>query len=326
MSEIDYCPNCNKLANSYMKKCAYCEGKTIKLHAENAFGTHILVVSLIAFAFFFVFITIGLFDNKLIDIIIGAFLTSFFLFGPIYYLWNKQKPILEALRKRGYQLYLDNKDAYNNEEEIIDPETPPPPTEFPWSIRNFKNLQTALFVSVALIPIPFLIGFFVIKFSNPEDIVKTAMITSVFLMAALVIHMIYTSARRHYGLIQAMHLKPYEISSNLSKLKVRSDTHGDFDLDYDSEHGYRLWIDVNVKSNNTLSEHRVWARPRLISKFKQKQLHVSKSKYQPMGSMQMESIKSLKLIQIENLQFGTKLFAAIEDKAIYSETKDIVKV
>lgn len=326
MVEANYCPNCNKLANSYLNKCAYCEGKTIKLHTENAFGTHILVVSLIAFVFFFVFITIGVFGNKFIDIIIGAFLTSFFLFGPIYYLWNKQKPILEALRKRGYQLYLDNKEEYEDDIDIIDPETPPPPTEFPWSIRNVHRLRIAVFIFAVLVPVSFLsTGYLISWLSSTSGILSSVMITMGLMMIAMVIHIIYAPAKRYSDLFKALKLKPDEVELNISSLGVKSRIHGNFDMKYDSEEGYYVRVALDTELSGLIQEEKIWNQPNLMSKVRGKTVK-AKSKYLPMNPYQMESIKSLKYIRIEERHYGKVLLAVFDDKTFYSETKDIARV
>ena len=305
MGEVDYCPNCNKLASQYLNKCAYCESKTIKLHAEtDKFGAQMLITFSLTILLFLVFIIVGVFDNMFIDVIIGAVLFSFLLVGSIYYFWNKHKPILEEARKRGYQLYLDNKDAYNNEEEIIDPETPPPPTEFPWSIRNVHKMRMAFFICAALIPVPFLLSTFFISWSSRStDILFTLALTMIFFMSAILINMSNAPARRYSELFKALKLKPDEIKLIFSSLGVKSRVHGNFDMKYDSENGYYLRVPLDPELKDSIQEAKIWDRPNIVSKLSKKHIK-TESKYLPMIPLQLETLKSLKLIRIEDRQLS----------------------
>ncbi|MBA3045501.1 MAG: hypothetical protein KKH41_06045 [Candidatus Thermoplasmatota archaeon] len=303
-----------------------CDGRTVKLYVNTEiFGIRMIAMIVTGFVLLIIWSLLDLFDNMFLDVFIGALILSAIIFGGTFYIYNKQKPILDAARERGRKLYSEHIREYDAGEIIIDHCMPLPATQYPWGIRNIHRLRIALVVTIILTPMPMLLGLFVLRSATSSGTLAISFLTTAFIAVAIFIHIEYSPAKKHYELIKALNLKPDEVKKSFKSLTVKSNIYGNFELKYDSDYGYHLRMALDSDIAKSVPEMDIWTRPNFISKFRNKTANQA-IRFQWMNSSQLEAIKSLKQIKVENVFHNKMLFAALDNKALYSETGDIVLV
>ena len=327
MAEATYCPKCDCLVQQHSGKCFVCESRTISLFMNTEKNSWLLLMAImVGMIFFVIFLAMDIMGSIGMTVVVSTAMISVVLFGSVYVMWKNHKPIIDGALERGRQLYTDNKEKYENGETIKDTDLPPPPTQFPWGIRNVNKLRIALVVFIVLTPMGFLSSFLLEPWlSRSSSSLTGAFLTTSFMVVAMFIHIIYAPAKRHNNLIQALKLSPQEIKLDFKSLKIDSKFHGKFEMNYDRDRGYQLLMDIEIDADKKISDETLWARPGFFSK-KRFPASNDNSKYLPMSPHQLGNIKSLKKIQIENHYYGKKLIALFEDKKLYSETNDLVRV
>lgn len=324
MAELYYCPKCDTWTYLISQRCNACKGRTITINVRTErYAAGVLVMTAISLVIFIAFMASGIIENTIINVLTGSVLFCIVLFASIFTIEKRWKPTIDAALERARVLYNQNKEYFDAGQEIVDPDDMPV-TQFPWAIRNVWILFAGYVVSLIMIPVPIGILWLSPNEPGPKSIMTCTMIITGLVMVAMVFQMMYSPAKKHLSVIRTLKLKPEQVKKEFKSLKVRSQDYGSFELKYDPDFGYRLRIYFEPEYSDRIPEEVIWARPSIMRRFDNDM--PASSKYMPMSSEQLEAIKSLKEIKIENRFNEKTLLAIINDRAFSDESEDIAYI